>query len=68
MGVSTQWEELAPNFYGVRQGTGRSLVITTGEGVIYIDPLNAEAAAAGLKFIREVTDEPIKYVIYSHQH
>ncbi len=68
MGVSTTWEELAPNFYGVRQGTGRSLVITTGQGVIYIDPLNAEAAAAGLKFIREVTDEPIKYVIYSHQH
>jgi glyoxylase-like metal-dependent hydrolase (beta-lactamase superfamily II) len=67
-GIETEWEELAPNVYGVREGTGRSLVLVTGEGVIYIDPLNPRAAAAGLKYIREVTDEPIKYVIYSHQH
>ena len=61
-------ETLGPDTYGFRVGTARSLIIVGDEGVMYIDPLTPEDAKNGLAAVREITDKPIKYVVYSHQH
>ena len=45
-----------------------SLVLVTDEGVIVGDPVNKNHSEAMLKAIRTVTDQPIKYLIYSHSH
>ncbi len=61
-------EELGPDTYGFRSGTARSLIVIGDDGVIYVDPLSPEDAKNGLATVREITDKPIKYVVYSHQH
>ncbi len=45
-----------------------SLVLVTDEGVIVGDPVNKNHSEVMLKAIRTVTDQPIKYLIYSHNH
>ena len=45
-----------------------SIFITTGDGVIVIEPVNPDHAKALLAAIRAVTDEPIKYLLHSHNH
>jgi glyoxylase-like metal-dependent hydrolase (beta-lactamase superfamily II) len=42
--------------------------IVTGEGVVVIDPGAPRSAALAKKAIRELTDQPIKYIIYTHHH
>lgn len=44
------------------------MFITTGEGVMVIEPVNPDHAKALLEAIRAVTDEPIKYLFHSHNH
>lgn len=45
-----------------------SMFVVTNEGVIVSDPVNPDLASAMMKEIRKITDNPIKYVIYSHNH
>merc|ERR1712147_293953 len=45
-----------------------SMFVVTGYGVMVIDPINSDSATAMLKEIRQITDEPIRYVFYSHDH
>ena len=45
-----------------------SLFMVTDEGVIATDPIRAHAAPLYLEAIREITDQPIKYLVYSHWH
>jgi glyoxylase-like metal-dependent hydrolase (beta-lactamase superfamily II) len=45
-----------------------SLVLVTDEGVIVGDPVNQNHSEVMLEAIRTVTDQPIKYLIYSHSH
>lgn len=49
------------NFYS-------NLFIVTGKGVIATDPISRNVAELYARAIREVTDEPVRYVIYSHDH
>jgi glyoxylase-like metal-dependent hydrolase (beta-lactamase superfamily II) len=60
--------EVAPGVYSFRYQFHRNMFIVTDEGVIVTDPLNNEAATALLNEIRQRTDKPIKYVVYSHEH
>ena len=46
----------------------RNIFIVTDEGVIATDPMNPKAAALLKSEIRAVTDKPVKYVVYSHNH
>jgi hypothetical protein len=60
-------EKLGDGVYMVTEGTYQMMFLTTGKGVIAVD---APPTIGGniLKAIREVTEEPITHVIYSHAH
>ena len=60
-------EEIRGGVYWVTEGIYQAVFTTTGEGVIVVDaPPNIGDKL--LTAIAEVTDEPVKYFIYSHQH
>jgi glyoxylase-like metal-dependent hydrolase (beta-lactamase superfamily II) len=77
--VSSVWGEgqtvkITDGVYGFDLGAfGNTLpysamFVVTGAGVMVIDPFNSDSARAMLQEIRKVTDEPIRYVFYSHDH
>lgn len=45
-----------------------NVFIITGEGVVVTDPINREAAAWLTAEIKEMTDQPISHLVYSHSH
>lgn len=61
-------ERLADGTYAFRQGAYRSLFLVGDRGVIVTDPVNPTFAAAMRKEITRVTDQPVRYVVYSHSH
>ncbi len=60
--------EVAPGVYSYGAFTARSLFVVTSDGVIATDPVSPKNAADMRAAIAEVTDLPVKYVVYSHQH
>jgi glyoxylase-like metal-dependent hydrolase (beta-lactamase superfamily II) len=54
--------------YIFHYGNYQSMFIIASDGVIVTDPQNPEAAGLYLAEIRKITDAPIRYVIYSHDH
>ena len=61
-------EELAPGVYLFSAFFYSSLFVVTPEGVIATDPISPRVAGLYLRAIRSVTDKPVRYVIYSHDH
>lgn len=45
-----------------------SLVTVTNDGVVVVDPINAEAAGWLKDNLSQITDQPITHLIYSHSH
>ena len=68
MAQSTSVTQLAPDVYHFRYGFHSNLFVVTDDGVIATDPLSPAAAKACLAEIRKITDQPVRYVIYSHDH
>ena len=60
--------QLATDVYHFQYGFHSNLFVVTDEGVIATDPLSPKAASACLAEIRKITDQPVRYVIYSHDH
>ncbi len=60
--------KVAEGVYVFRWWVYRNLFVVTDEGVIATDPMNPKAAEMLMQEIRKVTDKPIKYVVYSHNH
>lgn len=60
--------EVAPGVYSYGAFSARSLFVVTTDGVITTDPVSTKNAADMRAAIAEVTDQPVKYVVYSHQH
>jgi glyoxylase-like metal-dependent hydrolase (beta-lactamase superfamily II) len=60
--------ELAPGVYTFGNFSARSLFVVTDAGVIATDPVSPAFAADFRKAIAAVTPQPVKLVIYSHQH
>src|SRR5688500_17434810 len=71
MAIATLSELLgfAPDVYGLRWSNHVAVFIVTGEGVVVVDPCgedNANTPALLKQAIRSITDQPVRYVIYSH--
>ncbi len=77
---NSSWNDFstAPDSYGayeiadgvfmfVYRGTN-SLFMVTPDGVIATDPISDAAAPLYLEAIREITDQPVRYLVYSHWH
>lgn len=60
--------QLTPDVYLFRHDFHSNIFVVTDEGVVVTDPISPRAAAACLEEIRKITDQPIQYVIYSHEH
>ncbi len=45
-----------------------TMFVVTDDGVLVADPVNPELAAAMMQEIRKITDKPIRYMVYSHNH
>ena len=59
------------NVYIFRNGNHQSMFVVTPDGVIATDPIGYGRPQGGATYVSEikkVTNQPIKYVIYSHHH
>lgn len=61
-------KNLGNGLYVFRWWVYRNFFLVTNEGVIATDPMNPKAAGLLRAEIRKVTDLPVRYVIYSHNH
>jgi glyoxylase-like metal-dependent hydrolase (beta-lactamase superfamily II) len=64
----TETEDLGDGLYAFRYGPYRNIFLVTDEGVIATDPLGPKKAEAMREAIANITDQPVKYVAYSHSH
>ena len=60
--------DLGNGVYTFTKQGARNIFIVTDDGVIATDPISPEIADAYMSEIRKVTDQPIKYLVYSHNH
>ena len=61
-------EDLGNGLYAFRHGPYRNIFVVTDKGVIATDPLGVKEAAALRQEIAKITDQPVRYVAYSHSH
>ncbi|MCO4759023.1 MAG: MBL fold metallo-hydrolase [Oceanospirillaceae bacterium] len=61
-------KHIGNGLYVFRWWVYRNIFVVTDEGVIVTDPMNPKAAKLLQSEIRKVTDKPVKYVVYSHNH
>ncbi|HMU55724.1 MAG TPA: MBL fold metallo-hydrolase [Nitrospira sp.] len=59
---------LGEGVYLFRHQFHQAIFITTPKGVIVTDPISAEAATWLKKEIKRYSDQPVRYVVYSHHH
>lgn len=64
----TSIKNIGDGLYVFRWWVYRNIFLVTDEGVIVTDPLNPKAAKLLQAEIRKITDKPVKYVVYSHNH
>ena len=60
-------KQLAPNVYFFSTGTYNNLFVATQEGVVITDPIKGKGDLLK-KAIGEITNQPIRFMIYSHSH
>jgi glyoxylase-like metal-dependent hydrolase (beta-lactamase superfamily II) len=64
----TEVTRIGEDYYTFRWLGTRNVFLVTEEGVIVTDPMSPEAARLLREEIRRITDQPVRYVVYSHQH
>ena len=65
---NTSVTQITDDVYLYRHGFHSNIFIVTADGVIATDPISPAAAKSCLDAIAKITDKPVKYVIYSHDH
>lgn len=60
--------KLADDVYLFRHKFHQSIFIITPKGVIVTDPISSDAATWLKAKIKTLTEQPVRYVIYSHHH
>jgi glyoxylase-like metal-dependent hydrolase (beta-lactamase superfamily II) len=63
-----QTTTVAPGLYSFGAGLAFNAFMVTDDGVIVMDSFDKDFAQASLEAIRKVTDKPIRYLVYSHNH
>jgi glyoxylase-like metal-dependent hydrolase (beta-lactamase superfamily II) len=63
-----QTTEVAPGLYSFGAGLAFNAFMITDDGVIVMDSFDEDFAKASLAAIRKVTNQPIRYLVYSHNH
>lgn len=63
-----QTTKVAPGLYSFGAGLAFNAFMVTDDGVVVMDSFDKDFATASLAAIRAVTDKPIKYLVYSHNH
>jgi hypothetical protein len=58
--------KLTDDVYLHRHQSHQNIFIVTPEGVIVTDPISSDAATWRKSEITKLTDQPVRYVIYSH--
>ena len=69
--IETTKVEGTDNVYIFRNGNHQSMFVVTSEGVIATDPIAYGRPTGGQTYvdeIKKVTNQPIKYLVYSHHH
>src|SRR5688572_31980822 len=69
--IETKKVEGTDNVYTFRNQNSQSMFIVTNEGVIVTDPVGYGRPQGGAQYlaeIRKVTNQPIRYLVYSHHH
>ncbi len=60
---------VAKGIYSFSSGDGyNSMFIVTGDGVVAIEPVDPAHAQGLLDAIKSITDQPVKYLLHSHNH
>lgn len=60
--------KLAEDVYLFRHQAHQAIFVVTLDGVIVTDPISLDAATWLRTEIAKLTDQPVRYVIYSHHH
>lgn len=60
--------KVADNVYSFRFFIHRNMIVVTNDGVIVTDPINPVSAGHMMTEIKKLTNQPVKLVIYSHNH
>ncbi|MEP1442322.1 MAG: MBL fold metallo-hydrolase [Hyphomicrobiales bacterium] len=60
--------KVAGDVYRFQNNFHFSLVTVTNDGVVVVDPINADAASWLKTNLSSITDKPITHLIYSHSH
>ena len=69
--IETKKVDGTENVYIFRNGNHQAMFIVTPEGVIATDPVAYGKPTGGQQYvdeIKKITNEPIRYLIYSHHH
>jgi glyoxylase-like metal-dependent hydrolase (beta-lactamase superfamily II) len=69
--IETRKVDGTDNVYTFRNQNSQSMFIVTNDGVIVTDPVGYGRPTGGDQYlaeVRKVTNQPIRYVIYSHHH
>ena len=69
--IETRKVEGTDGVYTFRNQNSQAMFIVTPDGVIVTDPVSYGRPTGGEQYlaeIRKVTNQPIRYVIYSHHH
>jgi len=61
-------DKLTDHLYVIMGDGGNVAVLTTGEGVLVVDDKFAQDAPQIMAKIKSVSDQPVKYVVNTHQH
>ena len=60
-------KQLSPEVYFFSTGTYNNMFIITSEGVVITDPIKGKGKLLK-RAIREISNQPIRFIIYSHSH
>ena len=66
--IKREITKVAGDVYRFQNKFHFSLVTVTNDGVVIVDPINADAASWLKANLATITDKPITHLIYSHSH